>query len=95
MKKIKNVKSYVAVALVVLWVGVIAYFVATGDGSMFKGQAYPTAMTCDQILVEMNNPQASNVSALVDAATEKDCSVSPDLLQKLAPKIMEEQKGSL
>lgn len=95
MKKIKNVRTYVAVMFVVLWVGVVVYFASTGEGGLFKGQMYSAPSTCDEILADLNDPEAVSVSAIVDAALVNDCVVPSDLLQKLEPKILEEQKAGL
>jgi hypothetical protein len=91
MKKIKNVRNYIALGFVLLWVVAVVYMVASEDGGFLRGQVYNAPKSCEEILADLDNPETSNVSALVDAAVAMDCGLPTELLEKLAPKLMEEQ----
>lgn len=95
MVKNKKLRTYIAGAFAVLWVGVIVYFVVTGEDGFLKGQVYSAPATCEEIVSSLSKPDATNVSSLVDAALSKDCSLPSELLQNVEQKILEEQKAGL
>ncbi|MBU1992602.1 MAG: hypothetical protein ABH856_03020 [Patescibacteria group bacterium] len=90
MKKFRFSKIYAAFAVLVLWLGVVVYLVAVGDGSTFKGQMFSAPSTCPEILAELNGSNVKNATKLVDAALQKDCAVSEALLNKVESQLIQE-----
>lgn len=94
MQKIKLTKNVIAIAVLCIWAVAVAYFVSTDQGRL-KGQMFSAPKTCDEILSDLQKQNPRNVTELVDAALQKDCVVTEDLLNSLEQKLIEEQVGEL